>query len=64
MLSFTDQRNVDSLSERPTLLTSFLDRVITLCTNLPVATVIAFGHFVIEEFQFIMEAHFVAVGFG
>jgi hypothetical protein len=35
-----------------------------LCPNLPVATVIAFEHFVIEEFWFIMEAHLIAVDFG
>jgi hypothetical protein len=63
-LSFTDQRNVDSVCERPTVMMSCLDRIMAMCLNLPDAIISVSEHPVVEEFHFIMEALLVADGFG
>jgi hypothetical protein len=63
-LSFTDQRNVDRLCERPTVLMLCLDRIMAMCLNLPGSIFIVSEHSVVEEFHFIMEALLVAEGFG
>jgi hypothetical protein len=60
----TDQRNVDSLRERATVLMLRLDRIMAMCLNPPGDIVIVSESSVVEEFCFIMEALLVSDGFG